>query len=340
MGQLNSSRLKVENLAKTYANGVFSIENISFELFQHEIISILGTSGSGKSTILKIIGGHENIHNGKVFLLGEDITNLPPNKRKINTIFQDLALFPHMNVKENIMFPLRMMKLTKDAIETRVKEVIKEVKLEGYEFRSINSLSGGEQQRVAIARAIISEPQVLLCDEPLSKLDKPIKKELINFLLNFFNKRNISTIYVTHDYNEALLLSDRIMVINEGKIIQFAKPEEILNNPVNSFVANLFDTYNVISVKNIEHLLKNENHNYKYVGLKPNKFSQSITEDDLVFTGVVLNRILKDATLSLRVIINDNDIIYIKLPLQQMNISKGDNLTLYYSYKDLVFFEE
>lgn len=334
------SRLKVENLSKTYANGVFSIENISFELFEHEIISIIGTSGSGKSTILKIIGGHESIHNGKIFLLGNDITNLPPNKRKINTIFQDLALFPHMNVKENIMFPLRMMKLSKDVIETKVKEVIKEVRLEGYEFRSVNSLSGGEQQRVAIARAVIAEPQVLLCDEPLSKLDKPIKKELINFLLNFFNKRNISTIYVTHDYNEALLLSDRIMVINEGKIIQFAKPEEILNNPVNSFVANLFDTYNVIKVKNIEFSLKNESHNYKYVGLKPNKFKLSIIKESAIFTGVVLNKILKDETLSLRVIINDQDIIYIKLPIQQKSISKGDKLSLYYSYKDLVFFKE
>lgn len=223
------------------------LDNINLYVLKNEFITFLGPSGCGKTTTLRIIGGFETPDSGDVFFDGVRINNLPPYQRKVNTVFQKYALFPHMNVYENIAFGLKIKKMDKATIAKRVEEMLELVNLKGFQRRSVEQLSGGQQQRVAIARALVNEPEVLLLDEPLGALDLKLRKEMQVELKNIHKRTGITFVYVTHDQEEALTMSDTIVVMNEGKIQQIGTPEMIYNEPKNAFVAAFIGESNIIS---------------------------------------------------------------------------------------------
>ena len=211
--------IDLKNISKEY-NGVQVLSNINLYVRENEFLTLLGPSGCGKTTTLRIIGGFERPTQGNVIFKGKDITNVPPYERQINTVFQKYALFPHMDIFENIAFGLKIKKVPKDEIKKRVKEMLRLVNLQGFENRSIDSLSGGQQQRVAIARALVNEPKVLLLDEPLGALDLKLRKDMQMELKNMQKRVGITFIYVTHDQEEALTMSDTVVVMDKGVIQQ------------------------------------------------------------------------------------------------------------------------
>ncbi|HQD05055.1 MAG TPA: ABC transporter ATP-binding protein [Halanaerobiales bacterium] len=233
------------NVSKNY-NGTEALNNINLYIRKNEFVTLLGPSGCGKTTTLRIIGGFEKPSSGEVYFNGVKINDLPPYKRKVNTVFQKYALFPHMNVFENIAFGLKIKKMDKKIIDKKVREVLAMVNLAGYEKRRIDSLSGGQQQRVAIARALVNEPEVLLLDEPLGALDLKLRQEMQFELKNMQQKLGITFVYVTHDQEEALSMSDTVVVMKDGKIQQIGTPIDIYNEPKNAFVADFIGESNII----------------------------------------------------------------------------------------------
>lgn len=236
--------VKLENFSKSYGNKTI-IKNLNLEVYEGEFLTLLGSSGCGKTTILRSISGLDYPTSGKIYIDGVDVTDLEPQKREVNTIFQNYALFPLMTVEDNIAFGLKMKKVAKEEIQKRVKKMIDLVHLEGYEKRKPKELSGGEQQRVSIVRGLINNPKVLLLDEPLSALDLKLRKKMQIELKNLQRKLGITFIYVTHDQDEALTMSDRIVVLNHGKIEQIGTPVEIYDYPNSLFVANFIGETNV-----------------------------------------------------------------------------------------------
>ena len=236
--------VKLENFNKTYGEKTI-IKNLDLEVYEGEFLTLLGSSGCGKTTILRSISGLDYPTSGKIYLDGVDVTNIEPQKREVNTIFQNYALFPLMTIEENIAFGLKMKKVPKEEINKRVKKMIELVHLEGYEKRKPKELSGGEQQRVSIVRGLINNPKVLLLDEPLSALDLKLRKQMQVELKHLQKKLGITFIYVTHDQDEALSMSDRIVVLNKGKIEQIGTPVEIYDYPNSLFVANFIGETNV-----------------------------------------------------------------------------------------------
>ena len=237
---------ELKNISKDYS-GVKVLEDINLYIQQNEFLTLLGPSGCGKTTTLRIIGGFTEPSSGQVLFEDKEITSIPPYKRRINTVFQKYALFPHMNVYDNIAFGLKIKKMSKDEIEKKVNEMLRLVNLKGYENRSIEALSGGQQQRIAIARALVNEPEVLLLDEPLGALDLKLRKEMQVELKNIQQRVGITFIYVTHDQEEALTMSDTIVVMNDGKIQQIGSPVDIYNEPKNAFVAEFIGESNINS---------------------------------------------------------------------------------------------
>ncbi len=222
------------------------LDDISLYINDNEFITLLGPSGCGKTTTLRIIGGFEQPDEGDVIFMGKRINDVPPHKRTVNTVFQKYALFPHLNVYENVAFPLREQKVPKAEIDERVKAMLKMVMLSGFENRRVTSLSGGQQQRVAIARALVSHPRVLLLDEPLGALDLKLRKDMQKELQKIQKSMGITFIFVTHDQEEALSMSDTIVVMAEGKIQQIGTPEDIYNEPKNAFVADFIGESNIL----------------------------------------------------------------------------------------------
>lgn len=241
----NDYIIDLKHITKAYGDNIV-LNDINLYIRHNEFLTLLGPSGCGKTTLLRIIGGFEECSNGEVLFEGKDIANLPPYKRKINTVFQKYALFPHMNVEENIAFGLNIKKMDKEVIKQKVKEMLELVNLVGYEKRSIDSLSGGQQQRIAIARALVNEPEVLLLDEPLGALDLKLRKGMQAELKRIQQKVGITFIFVTHDQEEALSMSDTIAVMNGGKIQQIGSPVDIYNEPKNAFVADFIGESNIL----------------------------------------------------------------------------------------------
>ena len=241
----NNSIVSLKNVTKSF-NGEVVLNNVSIDIKDKEFVTVLGPSGCGKTTMLLIIGGFINPDSGAVYFGGKDITALPPHKRQVNTIFQRYALFPHLNVYENIAFGLRIKKYKEKDIELKVKQMLKTVNLSGFENRDITNLSGGQQQRVAIARALINEPKVLLLDEPLSALDLKLRKDMQVELKNIQRETGITFIFVTHDQEEALSMSDTVVVMDNGVIQQIGRPEDIYNEPINAFVADFIGESNIV----------------------------------------------------------------------------------------------
>lgn len=237
--------IELSNISKRF-NGVEVLHDMNLTIRKNEFVTLLGPSGCGKTTTLRIIGGFETPSSGNVIFEGEIINGLPPFKRKVNTVFQKYALFDHMNIFENIAFGLRIKKLDNKIIEKKVHDILELVNLPGIEKRSIDSLSGGQQQRIAIARALVNEPEVLLLDEPLGALDLKLRKDMQIELKNIQQRLGITFIYVTHDQEEALTMSDTIVVMNEGVIQQIGKPTDIYNEPQNAFVADFIGESNIL----------------------------------------------------------------------------------------------
>jgi len=242
---MSNAVIELKNISKSFGEEDI-LENFSVEIKKHAFVTILGPSGCGKTTMLRLIGGFETPDSGEILFDGENITDVPPYKRKLNTVFQKYALFPHMNVFDNVAFGLTIKKTDKKIIKEKVSEMLKLVNLSGFEKRSVESLSGGQQQRIAIARALVNEPEVLLLDEPLGALDLKLRQEMQLELKKIQKKLGITFIYVTHDQEEALTMSDEIIVMNNGKIQQKGTPIDIYNEPKNAFVASFIGESNII----------------------------------------------------------------------------------------------
>ena len=237
--------LNLQHLTKSF-DGKKILDDLSIDIGRNEFVTLLGPSGCGKTTTLRIIGGFATPDEGKVIFEGKDITNLSPDKRHINTVFQKYSLFSHMSVGENIAFGLKLKKKSKSYIQDKIRYALKLVDLEGFEDRHPMSLSGGQQQRIAIARAIVNEPEVLLLDEPLGALDLKLRQDMQQELIKIKNELGITFIFVTHDQEEALTMSDRIIVMNQGLIQQVGTPVDIYNEPQNAFVADFIGESNII----------------------------------------------------------------------------------------------
>ena len=238
--------IDLQHISKSF-DGEMVLDDLNLSIKENSFVTLLGPSGCGKSTTLRILGGFTPPDKGNVIFDGQDITKLPPNKRQLNTVFQKYALFPHLNVYDNIAFGLKLKKMPKQTIEKKVKAALKMVGMTDYEYRDVDSLSGGQQQRVAIARAIVNEPEVLLLDEPLAALDLKMRKDMQMELKEMHKSLGITFVYVTHDQEEALTLSDTIVVMSEGRIQQIGTPIDIYNEPINSFVADFIGESNILN---------------------------------------------------------------------------------------------
>ena len=238
--------IELKHITKNFDDNFTAVDDFNLEVQRGEFVTFLGPSGCGKTTTLRMIAGFEMPTEGEILLNGKDISKLPPNKRPINTVFQRYALFPHLNIYDNIAFGLKLKKLPKAEIEKKVKKALEMVDLEGFEDRRVQTLSGGQQQRIAIARSLVNEPEILLLDEPLGALDLKMRKEMQLELKEMHERLGITFIYVTHDQEEALTMSDKIVVMSEGRIQQIGTPEDIYNEPQNAFVADFIGDSNIL----------------------------------------------------------------------------------------------
>ena len=253
---MNKVLIDLKNISKSFDDQLV-LDDLNLYIRENEFLTLLGPSGCGKTTTLRILGGFETPDTGCVIFDDKDITKLPPNKRQLNTVFQRYALFPHMTIEENIAFGLKIKGKSKSYIDDKIKYALKLVNLDGYGHRMPDSLSGGQQQRIAIARAIVNEPKVLLLDEPLGALDLKLRQDMQYELIRLKNELGITFIYVTHDQEEALTMSDTIVVMNQGYIQQIGSPEKIYNEPENAFVADFIGDSNIISSLMVEDKLVN-----------------------------------------------------------------------------------
>ena len=326
---MSENFIDIKNISRHFGS-VKAVDNVSFSIKQGEFFSLLGPSGCGKTTLLRLLAGFESANQGEIFIDGIDVTTMPPNLRPTNMVFQNYAIFPHINVKKNIEFGMRKEKLSKQDLDKRVEEVLSLVKLEGYEERFSNQLSGGQRQRIALARALIKRPKVLLLDEPLGALDKKLRDEMQIELRNLQKAVGITFVFVTHDQGESISMSDRVAVMNEGQIQQISDPHDLYYNPQNIFVSDFIGTTNFLSsstgnssgeninVKiesmgefNIKNKLNiSENNNNTVCSIRPEAIQLSATpieKGDIVLEGIIENSSYYGELTSFYVKVNGSD---------------------------------
>ena len=346
--------VRLENFGKSYGNKEV-IKNINLDIYEGEFLTLLGSSGCGKTTILRSISGLDVPTIGKVYIDGEDVTNLEPPKRQVNTIFQNYALFPLMNIYDNIAFGLRMKKVPEDEIKKRVDEMLDLVHLEGYENRFPRELSGGEQQRVSLARGLINRPKVLLLDEPISALDLKLRKMMQIELKMLQRKLGITFIYVTHDQDEALSMSDRIVVLRNGKIEQIDSPTDIYDRPNSLYVAGFIGDANtfVTKVTNIDYekklvyfengMVTKNNKNYNVgdkvdIVIRPENIKiSSKLKDNNIFNGIVKDLIYDGSSTKL-IFKLDKNLVKVVVFGNDKRYEVGQELNLYWDIEDIVVF--
>ncbi len=325
--------VKLNSISQNYGE-VHALININLEIKDGEFFSLLGPSGSGKTTCLRIIAGFEPPNKGTVFLFNENVTTIPPYKRRVNTVFQDYALFPHMTVEQNVGYSLKIKGVSLEEYRKQVHEILHVVKLEGYTERKINQLSGGQKQRVALARALINKPKVLLLDEPLGALDLKLREQMQVELKSLQRQFNITFIYVTHDQQEALSMSDRIAVLNEGKIEQIGTPNEIYSSPNSSFVANFVGTSNIF-----DKLVAKEVFNIDSAfSIRPEKISLLINEADNQYSidGKIIEKQFQGSFIKLIIETTFNKQLIVNLNQSNLNLSLGNEIKLGWSKEDII----
>ncbi len=273
---MSETILQLKDIRKSF-DGVEVLKGISLDIDKGEFVTLLGSSGCGKTTTIRIIAGLETADSGKVILEGKEITNLEPNKRDVNTVFQNYALFPNMNVEQNIGYGLKIKKIPKEEIEKEVKSALKLVQLEGYEKRLPDQLSGGQRQRVAIARAIVNKPSVLLLDEPLGALDLVLRRQMQEELKRIQKSLGITFIYITHDQEEALNMSSRIVVMNKGVFEQIGTPNEIYYKPKTSYVATFVGNSNIYKKDGKTYAIRSE-----YINLNKGDLKSTVLEKSFI----------------------------------------------------------
>ncbi|WP_041083534.1 ABC transporter ATP-binding protein [Thermotoga profunda] len=351
--------LEIVDVSVAYQNNVVVLKNLSLSVEKGSFLSLLGPSGCGKTTTLRTLAGFISPMNGKIIVNGKDYTRVPPHKRNMGIVFQSYALFPHLNVFENIAFGLKMRKLNKSEIDQRVKRAIDLVGLSGLEYRLPSQLSGGQQQRVGIARAIVIEPDVLLMDEPLSNLDANLRIEMRNEIRRIQQKLGITTIYVTHDQSEAVALSDQIAVMNNGKIVQLDTPKEVFSNPKTRFVANFMGFQEIAkgvvekvegdfaTIKTVEKSLKartttSMKENEKVVlCARARRMMVDVHDGENKLSSLVASKIFQGESVSLILKMSDGNLVGVETELSQLeNITEGDRVFLHIPAEHLLAIKE
>lgn len=344
---MNKVIVKLENYSKSYGKKEI-IKNLNLEVYEGEFLTLLGSSGCGKTTILRSIAGIDDVTFGKIYIDDKDVTNVDATKREVNTLFQNYALFPHMNVEDNIGFGLKMKGMDKNSIKVKVEEMLNLVRLNGYEKRMPSQLSGGEQQRVSIARGLINKPKVLLLDEPISALDLKLKKQMQIELKMLQRKLGITFIYVTHNQDEALTMSNRIVLLNNGSIEQIGTPEVIYRHPVSKYAADFIGESNIFDgvineikddmafvLLNDKYVIKIINDNYKlndkvYIVFRPEDLIISDKEKSINCLKINIKENIYDG--SLRKVIASLDGKEIKITTDKNNCVYDINTSVYLTW--------
>lgn len=335
------SYVEIKSIQKSF-NSIKVLKDIDFSIEKGEFLTLLGPSGCGKSTLLRCIAGLNNFENGSIIIDNKDIGNVKPKDRQVGMVFQSYALFPNMTVYENIAFGLKIKKIPKKEIDKKVKEMIEIVELNGKEDNYITELSGGQQQRVALARSIVTEPKVLLLDEPLSALDAKIRKNLQVQIRKIQKKLNMTTIFVTHDQEEAMTMSDKIIVMNKGYIAQIGGPEEIYKHPANEFVARFIGNYNVYNKIEGKKLLNIKLENS--IAIRPEVISISKENDkdklENYYIKAKVNQKYMVGSIVRYELYKDDIKILVDMLNQDSLISEGSEVYVKIPKKDVIHFNE
>lgn len=336
--------IKIQNISKRF-NGHFALADVSFDVHEGELVSLLGPSGSGKTTLLRIIAGLESPTSGEIFYFNEVATSIPIQERNIGFVFQHYALFKHMTVEENVEFPLKIRKVEKKTRKRRVQELLELVQLGNLAKRYPHQLSGGQKQRVALARALASEPKVLLLDEPFGALDANVRKDLRRWLRNLHKEIHVTTIMVTHDQEEAFEVSDKVVILNKGKLEQIGTPDEVFHNPVNPFVIKFLGNVNIFHGR-LEQgkLVLNENGtnaSAQPIYIRPYEWEVSLENRENYIQAKVLYINAASSIVKLDVHTIDNQVFQVDLTYEQYkSLGIQKEMNIYIKPKDIRVFEE
>ncbi len=347
MNQIHGESVTFQNVEKYYGNTA-AVKDFNLEIKNSEFLTLLGPSGSGKTTVLNMIAGFIKQTSGSILIGKNSIENLPTEKRNVGMVFQSYSLFPHMNIFDNVAFPLKMRNENKKIINEKVRYALNLVNLDGVEKRMPNELSGGQRQRIAFARAIVFKPKVLLMDEPLGALDLKLREKMQIEIKNYHKEINCTILYVTHDQGEALTLSDRIVIMNKGRIVQIDNPKNIYDNPVSKFAANFIGESNILNVDEFKIIKKNSIiKNKKFISIRPEKLKlideKFIQNDDEILLNLKIEQIIFLGDLIKYICVDDNGntLILKKTRIDnENNFNISDSIRVYFNINECTLLED